>query len=1745
LPLYVDGNNELWEFDPKDAGELDQLAREGFTPAGETDVERHNTAVDVQQAEETSSFGSAALGGAERTFSRGLSGVLNAAAPIVKAMNPGMDLSGMPDITPEMVAPRRENQTAQSPEGDPVAFSEHERLVGKARPFANMLGQSAVATPFAMAAGALAAPELAAGAGLLARGGAALLSAGTEAAAEAVPQEYEDAWLEKRAPTLKGVAMNTLFFAGGDLALRGTIGVAGHLLGRRSALAEASGKAARADSKVGKSGLREARSVGAAAATKDEATQAIESLSDHDAVILDRDAADYTKLAAVSATDAMNRVQEGFENELSYASKTSDWQAGADLWTTKNTKAQNSEWEALTVKRQALDEEIRSGGRYGYDFGAQGAKLREVNDHYAELWEKAEGAERNTVMDSYKRALDKHIMRVAGARNLDEGVKNKLVDLMQPYADDLRKGLTNRKIWGRNADLQRDTNKGWEQLLGHWKVIQKKLYEETGVVHFADTSGTRRQMQATTERMYSAMTKNPVLQREFLEHYEGALDGIEMMTEARRAWTLGPVQKLDELHDSLRTLAKDWNFSSVVGAAQARVEHLKKSPGTFTALAAQAALQRAPFGLGPVVSALGKYLEHTRIKKGTPLASLVEDNLRRYGKHPILSDARVAADFAPWMRDALREAGAPIAPTPAPPKGAGAAAAASKAAVDEGPGIGEQAADFVKEHGSKVAGAGLFGLAASQKDDDSQGMAASAGLLAFFAPKLGSRLSRKELAKASEEAMRSLRPAERADVHAAIQATQDDTELWLLRGVSGEGGEGFGPGELLDRQRGEVVSALQRTAGEWPAGRDRLLYDAIEAELQHRNLIAIENDPALRGKVQAGAPEERTRVDRLGQLAPEAHGFATLHEMGTREHLLLAALPEGSRQELRRAMHDRADNIYGAFLNYARGEPQRRTNHILKTQEQLVQEQLVSVGYAYNQAFGRPANRGLPYEVEQATRAQLQGINAVYRHADEAAPFVQSTVTPERRASLARSIDQVLGHMKLAGTTPDAAQAMRLLNSRGGQFHNPVRTSTGARDADRFFNDERAVVGELLAERLVPRPPGLDDHRARSIMSDVRSQLGAYRPSEHGGIDTEKLIDATTHNHDLTTDERDWLRGQMRYIEPAAERAGMRAEKQESRAARTEMHEEGSSDPAELGLPPDVRRLGGGINVQVHDEGAVDRIFGGPLSKRDLHDMLGLDELETLRGTLALKRDSVTFTGETSDGVELQRIYERRGSDLTIYHAYFRVPEGMQGKGMGKATIRGMFDFYERRGAKSVGVSAIEIGRYFWPWLGFQPSEDALQQALHAIRSGLKYEPSVHPGDFGLKLAPEQIDELMANVKSMRDIADLTIPMSAVPEAKRETVRKWSQYERHFKEGAPKDGPPKDETIKIGKKFLLSESGSWNRDMKVDVAPGTPWYDKFKLRLAGLLGLGFSLEEVMRAMGGGVTGHMGDESARRDTGPSLSLFDAPGRPVQSEPVTASLAHARALKDIDMAASTVLTSRARQLLGTQKPPPSRGILATMARRGQSPGKALEEVRDKLTALDGDPGQLMANIAENLGDLPRTHPTVYTAIAQQLAQVTGYLRREIPRPKGRSLLEPKGTPPDTGEVLEFAAKYAGATDPDGALRDMARGEALPQQVQAFRDNWGDKYQQFRLRVLGELSAMGEKSKTLPFERMARLDEYLELDGASNRALSWAVADAFEQARLESPEPQAKAPGGGPSTSTQFQTRAAAAATERGMA
>jgi predicted GNAT family acetyltransferase len=78
-------------------------------------------------------------------------------------------------------------------------------------------------------------------------------------------------------------------------------------------------------------------------------------------------------------------------------------------------------------------------------------------------------------------------------------------------------------------------------------------------------------------------------------------------------------------------------------------------------------------------------------------------------------------------------------------------------------------------------------------------------------------------------------------------------------------------------------------------------------------------------------------------------------------------------------------------------------------------------------------------------------------------------------------------------------------------------------------------------------------------------------------------------------------------------------------------------------------------------------------------------------------------------GGSITRDYTRnnRTGELSVYHAYFKLPESLQGGGAGKKIMAEMLKQYKRMGVNKVGVTAgLDGGGYTWALYGFHNHQD-------------------------------------------------------------------------------------------------------------------------------------------------------------------------------------------------------------------------------------------------------------------------------------------------------------------------------------------------------------------------------------------------------------------------------------------------------
>jgi hypothetical protein len=651
----------------------------------------------------------------------------------------GVGGGGLPAFdAPQAPAP------APGAETFPEAFSPEARIRSQRHPVLTGIGTGLAVAPASAIAGAAGAALAPAAVPLVGGTVGGILG---EQAVEAVAQEYDDAWLEERPFELKRAAGYLGMFGIGDLLFRGGGKVIGKGLGalaaptsvQKSALATGRNVVAEAQAQATKAGARPAtRSVGAASAQEmnDPFDDAIGQMSEADAYVLSRDFDDHSFLVARDIADEMTRINKGLSEDLGNDLKYRDFEIAADAWDGSALERQADFYQELDGRGRDLVEAIELSP---VDLGNHGKRVAaDITQKLDDIAAADTPARKLYLLDQFKRTLDKRTMAIAGDFQSDQVGRTDLLGLLDDFSGGadtrgwLRESIEDANLFGHAADLQKSLNAPWHEMLKSWRKVSDAFLEATGEKQFGVMGAGRNVMEGTVDKARAVIGKDPRALAEFRQHLGHVFDGYQGLIDARNAHGIVEKGNLPVLEQSIRNLMEDWNLGATLGVAKAKAAHIQRNPRHWRRILEAA---EGVGGIGGFIKGARQLSQLTgdlHIQKGTTLANVWDEALRRYAKHPSLAESPTYASYSPWMQDALRTRGARI---PGPPEGTGGV----------GQAVAGAAGNAVREHGSKVAGAGLLAGSAALSDEQPEGAAgAGVGGLALLLGKGGARLFKEE-----------------------------------------------------------------------------------------------------------------------------------------------------------------------------------------------------------------------------------------------------------------------------------------------------------------------------------------------------------------------------------------------------------------------------------------------------------------------------------------------------------------------------------------------------------------------------------------------------------------------------------------------------------------------------------------------------------------------------------------------------------------------------------------------------------------------------------------------------------------------------------------------------------------------------------------------------------------------------------------------------------------------------------------
>lgn len=157
-----------------------------------------------------------------------------------------------------------------------------------------------------------------------------------------------------------------------------------------------------------------------------------------------------------------------------------------------------------------------------------------------------------------------------------------------------------------------------------------------------------------------------------------------------------------------------------------------------------------------------------------------------------------------------------------------------------------------------------------------------------------------------------------------------------------------------------------------------------------------------------------------------------------------------------------------------------------------------------------------------------------------------------------------------------------------------------------------------------------------------------------------------------------------------------------------------------------LKRYGVKVTGKVSEE--LRLFFGSDKtpSAADLKAMLGLDSIgatSKFKGEFKVGRFNLEYRGATANSsVSISRSYRKDLStgEISAKHDSLYLSKYAQGKKLGSAIVREQVEAYERLGIKSVTLNSAEVGRYYWPKIGFEGSADALASAKAQLGTWLE-----------------------------------------------------------------------------------------------------------------------------------------------------------------------------------------------------------------------------------------------------------------------------------------------------------------------------------------------------------------------------------------------------------------------------------------
>jgi len=256
------------------------------------------------------------------------------------------------------------------------------------------------------------------------------------------------------------------------------------------------------------------------------------------------------------------------------------------------------------------------------------------------------------------------------------------------------------------------------------------------------------------------------------------------------------------------------------------------------------------------------------------------------------------------------------------------------------------------------------------------------------------------------------------------------------------------------------------------------------------------------------------------------------------------------------------------------------------------------------------------------------------------------------------------------------------------------------------------------------------------------------------------------------------------------------------------------TQPAPAARPPGLANAPEKLHVAYPQAGQkmID-LFGRELTEAEWEGLIPIKTLEELGPVKSFRLEPFSdgfeltaFGREMADGDYTFKISRTFGEGMEgegpeVHHDFFYIHPDLQGTGVGARVLKQQMETYKRLGVEHVFVSADQVGRYFWPSIGFD-RPNAVPSAVTAYKRFLQTD---------YQFTPEQAAAAVKGIRSLPALAQ-------------------AEY---------------------GKEFLLNSRGPWNSSLEIRLDDANPLYHlmrgRLDIALAATIGVAGALEASDKA----------------------------------------------------------------------------------------------------------------------------------------------------------------------------------------------------------------------------------------------------------------------------------------------------------